>query len=449
MDADELLSIADRVLSEAGRGEQVEVVAGHSVDTEVRVWGGEVESFTSAATAGVGIRVIRDGRIGFAYCGTLDVDAVRDALGDARDNAAFSSPDPYAGLAEPDGVEPPQLDLYAGDLEERSPTEKIDLALDLERRILEGDPRIVGIESAEYADSIDLAVIATTTGIRTAGRESSASLVGYSLAGSDDETTTGFGFSMGRGFGELDPDEAARAAVERAVRQLGARRAPTGRTTVVFDPWVTAQFLGIVGECLSGFEVLRGRSFLADRVGESVAAPMVTLCDDPTDPRFLAATDVDGEGLATRRNVLISDGVLQGFVHDTYSARALGARPTGSAVRGGWRSTPTAGVQSLVLQPGTVDPSELVSSVGEGIYVVEVSGMHSGVNPISGDFSTGVEAIAIRGGQLAEPIKEVTIASTLQRMLAGIVAVGSDLTPMPVEAAGVTLAIADVTVSGD
>lgn len=449
MEPEELLALADRALSDARSDEQVEVIAGHSIDTEVRVYDGEVESFTSAASQGIGIRVIRDGRQGFAYCGSFDVDALRDALGDARDNATYSTPDRFVGLAAPDGVTPASLDLYDPALIDRSPVDKIELALELERRMMAGDPQMMGIESAEYADSIDVSVIASTMGIRAMSKESSASLIGYSLAEADGEVTTGFGYSIGRGFDELDVKIAANDAVERAVRQLGARRTKSGRMTVVFDPWVTAQFLGIVGESLSGLEVLRGRSFLADRLGQSVAASSVTLIDDPTDGRFLAATDVDAEGLATRRNVLIERGVVSGFVHDSYSARGLGVRSTGSAVRGGYKSTPSAGVQSLQLEPGVKSPREVLSSVGEGIYIVEVSGLHSGVNPISGDFSTGIEAVMIRGGEFAEPVKEVTIASTLQRMLADVVEVGADLTPMPIEAAGLTLAISDVTLSGD
>ncbi|NLA37664.1 MAG: TldD/PmbA family protein [Actinobacteria bacterium] len=449
MDPAELLAIADRVLAEARGDEQVEVVAGHSVDTEVRVYDGDVESFTSASTQGVGIRVIRDGRQGFAYSGSLDPAALRDTLGDARDNATFSSPDPFVGLAAPDGMATADLHLFDASLAGRSPTDKIDLALELERRIVDGDDRIFGIESAEYADSIDVAVIVSTAGIRSVSRETAASLIGYSLAEADGEVTTGFGYSIGRGFDELDVAVAAEGAVQRAVRQLGARRTRSQRLTVVFDPWVTAQFLGVIGESFSGIEVLRGRSFLADRLGETVAAASVTLVDDPTDARFLAATDVDAEGLATRRNVLIERGEVKGFVHDSYSARGLGVASTGSAVRGGYRSTPSAGVQSLALEPGTTSPAELIAAVGDGIYIVEVSGLHSGVNPVSGDFSTGVEAVMIRGGELAEPVKEVTIASTLQRMLADVIAVGADLTPMPIEAAGLTLAIGDVTLSGD
>jgi PmbA protein len=203
-----------------------------------------------------------------------------------------------------------------------------------------------------------------------------------------------------------------------------------------------------VAEAFSGSEVLKGRSFLADRVGERIAPAGFTLFDDPTDPMWLGASVFDAEGLATRRNAMVVDGVVAGFLHDTYSANALGAAGTGSAVRSGFASTPSAGAHSIVISPGSQTPAEILRSVSTGVYVTEVQGLHSGVNPVSGDFSTGIEGRVIRGGELAEPIREVTIASTLQRMLTDIVAIGSDLTVMPMEAAGLTLAIADVTLSG-
>lgn len=448
MSPDELMEVAERVLAMAAPEEQVEVVAAHSRDTEVRAYDGEIEAFTSAESAGFGVRVIRGHRQGFAYAGTLDADVVAETLGEARDNAAFSTVDEFTGLVEPDGVAEATLHLYDEALAGLGPDRKIELALELERLVCAGDPRILGVEMAEYADSIETAVIASTTGIRSISRETGCSLAAYSLAGVDDDVTTGFGFSVGRGLDDLDLEDTARQAVERAVRMLGAGRAPSRRLTVVFDPWVTAQFLSIVGESFSGSEVLKGRSFLADRVGASIAPPTVTLVDDPTDGRWPSATPSDAEGLATRRNVLIDAGVVSGFVHDGYSARALGARSTGSAVRHGFKSTPGAGTQSISLLAGDHDPASILAAVGDGIYISDVQGLHSGVNPVSGDFSTGIEGMVIRGGELAEAVKEVTIASTLQRMMADISMVGSDLTAMPLDATGVTLAIADVTLSG-
>jgi PmbA protein len=229
---------------------------------------------------------------------------------------------------------------------------------------------------------------------------------------------------------------------------LGASKPASERLTVVLDPWVTAQLLGILGATLSGEMVMKGRSFFADRIGEEVAAAALTLVDDPTDPAAFSATQTDGEGLATRRNQLIEGGVLQGFLHNAYTGRRMGTRSTGSAVRGGYKSTPSVGARAITVVPGTGTQAELVAQVPHGVLIQSVSGLHSGVNPVSGDFSTGAEGLRIDGGSLGEPVREFTIASTLQRMLKDVVAVGGDLQWLPMSAAGVSLVIEDVTVSG-
>jgi PmbA protein len=216
----------------------------------------------------------------------------------------------------------------------------------------------------------------------------------------------------------------------------------------VFDPWVTAQFLGILGWTLNGEAVLKGRSLFADRLGDEVASPLFTLVDDPTDLRAYTSTDTDGEGLATRRNVLVEDGVVRRFVHNAYSARRAGTVSTGSAVRSGFKSTPGVGTQALTLRPGDRSQAQLIAGIDNGVLVQDVSGLHSGVNPVSGDVSTGAEGLRIRNGELAEPVREFTIASTLQKMLKDVAAVGNDVEWLPMSAAGVTLVIDDLTVSG-
>lgn len=444
---DELLAVADRVVAMAAPGEQVEAVVVRGVDTEIKVYGGEVESLSSAQSQGVGIRVVVDGRQGFAYAGTLDEAVIAETLAEARDNAGFATRDEYVGLAEPDGVAIEELDLFRSSMNAVHPDEKVALAIELERAVLAADPRISGIESAEYADGVSEAAVATTTGIRSVGRETSCYVATYAMATEGDDTQTGFGFSVGRELADLDPAAAAAEAAERATRMLGAVKPPTGRLTVVLDPWVTAQFLGLFGYTLNGDAVAKGRSLFADRLGEAVASPLVTLIDDPTDIRAMTATDTDGEGLATRRNVLVRDGVLEMFVHNAYSARRAGTVSTGNAVRG-FKSTPSVDCLFLSLQPGTSDPAQLIAGIDDGVLVQEVSGLHSGVNPVSGDFSTGAEGLRIRGGEVAEPVREFTIASTLQKMLHDVQAVGNDLQFLPMNAAGVSLVVADVTLSG-
>ncbi len=443
----DLSDLAERIVGLAADGEQVEAVAVHERETEVRAYEGQVESLTAAESQGVGVRVVRDGRQGFAYTGTLDWDAVVEALGEARDNVDFATPDPFCGIAEPDGVEPADIDLYRPSLADHPTDAKVELALELERLTLAADGRIAGIESVEYSDSLTETAVATTTGIRAAARETACFVSAHALAEQDGETQTGFGFSIAREPSELDVEHAAGEAADRATRMLGAVKPPSGRMTVVLDPWVSAQFLGIVGGTLSGEAVQKGRSLFADRLGDEVASPLVTFTDDPTDTAAVTASARDGEGLATRRNVLIEGGRLDRFVHNSQTARRAGTTSTGSAVRG-YSSTPGAGVRAVALTPGTASQGELVAGVDDGILVKGVSGLHSGVNPVSGDFSTGAEGLRIRGGVLAEPVREFTIASTIQRMLLGVQAVGCDLRWLPMRAAGVTLVIGELTVSG-
>jgi PmbA protein len=444
----DLLEVADRLVAMAGPGEQLEAYVARSSDTQVRVYEGAVEQLSVADSLGAGVRVVRDGRQGFAYCGTFDPAALAETVTEARDNASFGEPDEAAGVAVPDGVEPAELDLWRPALGQVATADKVALAVELERAVLAADRRIVGVESCDYADSLAESAVVTTTGIRRASRETGCELVAYSLAEDGDDSQSGFGFSLARSFDELDVEVAARDAAERAVRMLGATKPPSGRFTIVLDPWVTAQLMGIVAGTLAADEVIKGRSLFAERAGEQVASPLLGLVEDPTDGRSWGATPVDDEGLATRRVPLVDAGVLQGFVHSTYTGRRMGAASTGSAVRGGFKTTPTAGCRAIIPVPGAVDAATLVAGVDDGVLVQEVSGLHSGVNPVSGDLSTGAEGLRIRGGAVAEPLREFTIASTLQRLLHDVVAVGSDLTWLPMTAAGLTLVVADVSVSG-
>ena len=444
----ELLEVGDRVVALAQGGEQVEAVVLRSSDTEVRVYEGEIESFSSAQSQGVGVRVIVDGRQGFAYAGTLDDDVLAETVAEARDNAAFGEPDEFNGLAEPDGVAVAELDLYREGLLSVPTDDKISLAQQLEAAVKAADARITGVESAEYVDSVGDMAVVTSTGIRTSGRETACYVAAYVLAEEDGDTQTGFGFSVGREPSDLDVAKAAADAADRATRLLGATKPASGRVTVIFDPYVTAQFLAILGSTLSGEAVLKGRSLFADRIGESVGAAQLTLVDDPTDTRAFTAGQTDGEGLATRRNVLIEGGTLRQFVHNTYTGRRSGTASTGSAIRGGFKSTPGAGCQAVSLLPGELSQDALIAQVGDGILVQSVSGLHSGVNPVSGDFSTGAEGLRIAGGAVGEPLREFTIASTIQKMLGDVAAVGADLEWLPMSAAGVSLVIGDVTISG-
>jgi PmbA protein len=438
---DDLQAIADAIVAMAEPGEQIEANVARSRETDIRVYNGDLEHFVSAQSQGISVRVIKDGRTGSSHAGTLDETAWREVLAEARENATLGGVDEWAGLAEPDGVAIVEQELWDDTLDEFDTAKKIEIAKELERAAVGADPR-VRIDDSNYSDGATEEAFATTMGIRSSGRSNSCYASVSVMADDAGETQTGWAYALGKNPGEFDLAKAGVEAANKATGLLGAVKPPSKRTTVVLDPMVTAQFLGIIGSTLKGESVVKGRSLFANRLGEAVASPLITLVDDPTDSRAYTASEIDSEGLAARRNVLIKDGVLQMFVHSSYSARRAGTKSTGNAVGGG------VGCLALQLTPGTKSQAELIADIEEGVLIQSVQGLHSGVNPISGDFSTGASGVMIRNGKTAEPIREFTIASTLQRMLLDVLAVGNDVDWLPMRAAGVSMVIADVTMSG-
>ncbi|HLM64532.1 MAG TPA: TldD/PmbA family protein [Acidimicrobiales bacterium] len=443
----DLLDMAQRIAGQAVPGEEVEAFVAQGTSTSVKVHGGEIESLTQATSAGVGIRVVRDKRQGFAWAGSLDEAVVTDVLAEARDNAAYAEPEAWIGLAEPDGVAPPAIDLWRDGLAELPTERKVDMAIELERAVRARDPRIVGVRVAQWGDGSGEGAVATSTGIAVSGRSTVCHLAVMALAEDGDETQTGYGVSVGREPADIDLDEAALDAAERATRLLGAVQPASGTVTLVLEPRLAATLLGVVGGTLDGESVLKGRSPFADRVGEQIASPLLTVVDDATDPASLGADSHDGEGLATRRTALIEGGVLQGFLHNTATGRRAGVPSTASAVRG-YRSTPGVGAQALQLALGSGSLDELIAGVDHGILVQSMNGLHSGVNPVSGDFSVGIEGLMVRDGALAEPVREATIASTLQRLLLDVSAVGGEREWTPGGTGAVALVIPGVSLGG-
>jgi PmbA protein len=419
--SEELLAIADAIVARATGGEEVEAYVSRNRETTARARKGAVETLEQATSGGVGVRVVVDGKQGFAYVGSLDPAAIASALDDARDNAVHGTPDDANGLAVPDGVGPAFEPVVDDDLLALDAAGKVELALAVEAALI-GVPRVDSATLAEFSDSYSEKAIVTTTGIRVTDRATGCSVVAEALAIDGAERHEAFAFDSSRRLALLDIEGTGRLAGERAAALIGSRKPESRRTTIVLDPRMAAALLGIMGSTLNGETVLKGRSLFADRVGESVAVPAFTLVDDPTDPNAMSST-YDGEGLASRRTPLIEDGVLQGFLYASWSARKAKTASTASAARG-YSSTPSVSARALQLTAGSLSEDDLLRSVGDAVYVQSMSGLHSGVNPVSGDFSVGMTGRLIKDGELADPIREATIASTLQRMLLDVVAVG-------------------------
>ena len=408
--------------------EAVEAYAEESRHTEASALRGEIEGLTFAESRGVGVRLIAGGRLGYAYAADPTPDEVREAVRRARENAALAEPDEFNVLAAP-AAAAPIAELYREDQANIPTDRKVALALELERRAISIDPRASKIDAAQIGDAVSRVAIASTTGVQAEYARTDAWCVAVSLAVESDETQTGFSFAIGRGIDDLGWEAIADEAVRRAVRMLGATKPPTEKVPIVLDQFAAMSFLGVLAGALSAEAVLKQRSLFASMVGQQVGSELFTLVDDGTITIGPAASPFDDEGVPTGRTELFTRGTLNGFLHNTYTAARTGGgtRSSGNAKRGGYKSTPGVGTSNFYLDAGELSFEELLAKAEGGVLIQDVSGVHSGANPISGEFSVGATGLRIAGGALGEPLREMTVASTLPEMLAGITGVGSDL----------------------
>jgi PmbA protein len=434
----------------AAGASDAEAYASESREREVRVHGGEVESLTAATQRGLGLRAWIGGRVGYAYGTDLGEPGLAELAARAVESAQAADEDEFAGPPATSAAPPAALELSDPSIESWSMAEVAGLALAVEREALAADTRVAGVEQAVYAGSADRVAIASSTGI--AGEYESSSCYAYAmvLAEGEEGTETGLGFDLARGPAALDAPAAGREGAERATAMIGAGKPESRGCPVVLDQTVAASFVGLIGGVLGADAVQRGRSPFAERLGTVVGSEALTLRDDGLDPAGPATAPFDGEGLSSTRTALIEDGTLRTYLFDTYTARRGGVESTSNAGRGGYRSLPRVSASNLVVVPGSLGFEELLGEAGEGVFITDVAGLHSGVNPVSGVFSVGASGRAIRGGEAAEPLREFTIASDLVSMLGAVEAAGAEARWVPFGGSVSTpgLLIGEMTVAG-
>jgi PmbA protein len=394
---------------------------------EVRVHAGEVESLTEASGRGVGIRAWIGQRTGYAYGTDLSDSGLADLAEAAAGAARVADEDENSSAPDPAEEPVPEIEGLRDEAVAATETaEVIDLAKRIERVAIDRDKRVTGVEEVVYVDEDGDAAIATSRGVSGSFGVSTAYSFLQAMATQDSEVQTGLGFGVGRSPQALNAEEIGAEAGDEASSMLGATKPESRSCPVVLSERVTASFAGFIGGALCADDVQRGRSPFADRLGDELASSAYVLADDGIDPGGLASAPFDGEGTPRERTPLIADGKLLAYLHDSYTARRGGARSTGNASRASYRSPPSVSTSNLVLDPGELSLDQLLERADDGVYITEVAGLHSGVNPVTGRYSVGASGRAIRGGELAEPLREFTIAGDLLGTLAAVQAVGSE-----------------------
>jgi PmbA protein len=447
----DLLELATGIVERA-RGDEVEAFLTHEREFQVKAFEGEVESLSSAEPRGAGIRAFRDGRVGFAYTTDLSEPGLDAILELARANAEHATADEALGVAEGGGGSTPED--VPGLVDEAQPSlppdDKAAFAVQLDRLTRAVDPRIRTVEEAVYADSDTEIAIATSTGIAGSYRRTDAWCYVFAIATEGDDTQVGFDFDLGRGIADLDAATVAESAARRAVSVLGASKIASARMPVIFDPYTAGQFLGVIGGALTGEAVQKGKSLFAGKEGSKVAAGNVTLVDDGRAAGAPGSAPWDAEGVATGRTEVIRGGTLTGFLYDLTSARRDKKSSTGNAARAGFKSAPYPAPSNLAFEPTGESSGDIQSRADRVLLVRDLHGVHSGANPISGDFSVGATGILLEGGDEIHPVKEVTIAAPMLEILARIEAIGDDRRWLPFGGSlgGSTTFVSEMTVGG-
>ena len=414
-------AVLDRACSE---GYECEVYGEAARAFQVEMHLGKLESVDSSRDAGIAIRLVHEGRVGHSFTSDLSPAGLDGAVGEAVENASNSTPMDEDVLAGDEGGAV-RGGLYPKLPPEGRNGEKIDGVAAMEEACLDADRTVVNTENARYSEVSAEIFVASTRGFFRSERRGACSCSIQAVARGGEEVRSGWYYAQGLEPEDLDFAAVGREAAARAARLLGSGRIETKRCDVVIDGMAVIGFLGLLERALSGEMVAKGTSALAGKLGAQIAPAWVTVVDDPFLDRGCYNAGFDAEGMPTAPSVLVDSGTLGGYLHNAYSARKLDVPRSSNAVRETYKSIPVPGPTNLILAAGEKDLSGMIEECGEGIYVIDIMGMHT-ADHISGDFSLGISGFLIRSGEVGSPISEMTLSGNILGLLGSIRGIGGE-----------------------
>ncbi|MGD0442687.1 MAG: TldD/PmbA family protein [Edaphobacter sp.] len=434
----ELKNIASDVLSKALKAGATDAEAivyeGDEFSALVRL--GQVETLKESGSRAIGLRVFLGQKVANTSSSDLSPEGLTRLVDGAISLARITSEDPFAGLPEPEefGQLEGNQHLHFDDVNHMPPAERIEIARRTEAAALAYDTRIQNSRGGDFDTATSHKIMLNSRGFLGEYRRS---YCGFSVSpiaqDANGNMQRDYWYSNARTTTLLeDPETIGREAARRAIERLGARRIPTQRATVVFGTELASSIIGTIFDAANGDAIYRNASFLSGMLGEQIAGENITVIDDGTlifdhDGKKVGGFGTrpfDGEGLPTRRTVLVERGILKNYVLNTYTARKLNMKSTGNGSRG-LAGNPGIGAGNFFLEPGAITPRELIADIKSGLFVTETMG--HGVNLVTGDYSHGASGLWIENGEFAYPVEEITIAGNLKDMYRNISAIGNDL----------------------
>jgi PmbA protein len=439
--------IVHRAMAGGATAAECVVREGDEFSTLVRL--GQVETLKESGSKALGVRVFNGQRAASTYSSDFSRAGLDRMVKSALELSRITSEDPFGGIPGADqlGALGGNLDLYHPDVYSLPGEERINYARRAEKAALDYDPRIKNSEGGSFDAASGHKVLANSHGFVGEYRRSYCSVAAIPIAQNESGAMQrDYWFSVARSLSKLEsPEQVGRIAAQRTLRRLGAKKVKTAHVPVVFDPLVAASILEHIFEGVNGDSVYRGASFLAGKLGEKIASDNLTVIDDGTMVGGFGTAPFDGEGIPTRRTVVIENGVLKSYLLNTYTAKKLGLQTTANAARG-LAGTPGIAPGNYFLQPGSKTPQELIGEIKDGLYVTEFLG--HGANLVTGDYSRGASGLWISGGELTYPVEEITVAGNLKEMFRNISQIANDL-EFRGSVASPTIRIDGLTVGGE
>lgn len=450
LDTNLLLELASQMVNlslEAGV-DVAEASARQGWELSARVRLGETELIQESGHRSVALRLIRAKRVATTSTSDVSPDGLKRCVQDAVELLELTEEDPWAGPADPAllATSPgPDLDLFDPAIDSIDADQAIATARRAEAAALAFDPRLTLSEGANYSRVSGASALVLSSGFQGVTKGSYASLsVTPVVVDAQDKRRRGSYWTARRHLAELEDAEAVgREAARRTLRQLGPQKVPSCEVPVIFDQDSARSIVGTFAGCIVGSAVWRKSTYLMDRVGTEVASPLVTFTDNPLLRRGPGSRSFDGEGIPTRVNTVVEDGVLRTFLLDSYSGRKLGLPTTASASRAG--ASVSASTSNFIMTAGTLSPEDIIGRTERGLLVTEMMGF--GFNGVTGDFSRGATGFWIEDGKIVHPVSEITISGNLNDMLLGIDMVGKDL-DLKTSIAAPTFRVKSMTISG-
>jgi PmbA protein len=434
---------------------EFEIYGSSAAHNEIEIYEEDIENLSFADTKGLGFRIFKDKRMGYAYTSNLSDSAIDSCIEKAIENSKVTNQEEFNYL--PVKKEFMHRDeafdrnvLYAREFTDFTIEDKIKISKKLELSAKKRDKKIKGISNLIYEDTVSETVILNSLGLEDSYKASAAFLYISVISREGEDVSTGDYFGYERTPQKLNAEDIAENAVKRSISLLGAKKVKSQVADLMLSPMVAIQFLGIIASVIMADSVQKGKSLLAGRIGEKIFSKGFNIIDDGTLPEGLASRPFDGEGVPKGRTSVFEKGVLKTYLYNTYSARKDKRLSTGNASRASYKSPPDIGISNFYLEPSNVTEGKILQKISKGFYVIDVIGLHSGVNPISGQISVGAKGIWIENGVLTYPVKEVTIATDLLRFCKNLAEVGSDLKFMPAGGyiGSPSMHIKDIAISG-